>query len=153
MGRAASQIRNLASHLIFYESGDDNASQPTAPAAFFIIEKLRPNLVTLMGNGGFSLLLSRALTLAKRQVSWLGMLSVNASGDLEGLAEALAQIDRDTFLKGRVALLAQSLGVLVDSIGEDMTLSVVHDIWPSASLRDWDQPGKGIKNEASRNPG
>jgi hypothetical protein len=145
MSRAASQIRDFATQLIAYESGNSNASEKMTPAAFFITEKLRPNLVSLMGNGGFSLLLSRALTLAKRQVSWLGMVSVNAAGDLEGLAESLAKIDREEFVKGRVALLAQLLGSLTDLIGEDVTLSVVHDIWPRASLNDWDHPGKGNK--------
>ena len=81
MSRAASQIQNFATRLIAYESGYNNSSEKITPAAFFIIEKLRANLVTLMGNGGFSLLLSRALTLAKPQVSWLGRVSVNARGD------------------------------------------------------------------------
>jgi hypothetical protein len=145
MSRTASQIQNFATHLIAYELGNNNASEKITPAAFFIIEKLRPNLVTLIGNGGFSLLLSRALTLAKRQVPWLGRVSVNARGDLEGLADSLAHTDRDEFVKGRVALLAHLLGSLMDLVGEDVTLSVVHDIWPRASLNDWDPPRKGNK--------
>ena len=72
------------------------------------------------------------------------MVSVNTAGDLEGL-ESLAQIDRDEFLKGRAALVAHLLGLLMDLIGEDVTLSVVHDIWPRASLNDWDRPGKEIR--------
>ena len=150
MNRAASQIQNLATHLIAYESGNNNASEKITPAAFFIIEKLRPNLVSLMGNGGFSLLLSRALTLAKRQVSWLGMVSVNTAGDLEGLAESLARIDRDEFLKGRVALLAHLFGSLMDLIGEEVTLRMVRDIWPRASLNGWDDLAKEITNEDAR---
>jgi hypothetical protein len=143
MSRTAAQIRNFATRLISYESGNNSASEKITPAALLIIEKLRPHLATLMGNGGFSILLSRALTLAKRQVSWLGRVHVNATGNLEGVAECLAGIDRDEFLKGRAALLAHLLGLLMDLIGEDVTFGLMREIWPKASPNDWDLGSKG----------
>jgi len=131
-------MRKFATRLISYESSKKKSSETMTPAAFHIWEKLRPNLVTLMGNGGFGALVSRALALANAEVPWLRTVHVNADGALEGLEESLARRDRDEFLEGMAVLLAQLLGLLVAFIGEDVTLRMVREVWPRVSLNDLD---------------
>ena len=122
-----------------------SASETITPAAFLIFEKLLPNLVTLMGEDGFRVLLSRALVIADREVPWLRTMQVNADGALAGRAESLARIDGEQFLRGRAILWTHLLGLMVDLTGEDMTLSVLRDIWPRASLNDCDHLSEGEK--------
>ena len=98
-----------------------------------------------MGHSGFRALLSRALVLAKFEVSWLRTVQVEADGSLEGLEEHLARLDPDEFLQGTCILLAQLLGLLVAFIGEKLTLGMVLEVWPKVPLNDWDL-SKGVKH-------
>jgi hypothetical protein len=138
MSRATPQMRSLARHLIGQERPASRLSAAENPAAFDVIDKLRPHLATLMGNIGFRALLSRALALANEEVSWLRAVHVKADGSLEGLAELHAQLDPAVFLQGRIVLLAQLLGLLVAFIGKSLTSRVLAEIWPHISLDDMD---------------
>jgi hypothetical protein len=127
-------MRKFATRLISYETSGHKSSAPASAAAFHVCEKLRPHLATLMGNGGFRALLSRALVLAKAEVPWLRTVHVDADGSLAGLEQSLARLDQDTFIKGNVVLLARLFGLLVAFIGEKLTLSLVRDVWPKVPL-------------------
>lgn len=142
-------MRQFAARLIAYETSSNESSETTTPVAFHICEKLRPHLATLMGNGGFRALLSRALVLAKAEVPWLRTVHVEADGSLEGLEQPLARLDPDEFIKGNVCLLAQLLGLLVAFIGESLTLGLVRDVWPKVPPDDWNA-GKGVEDEEAR---
>ena len=65
MSRATVQMRSFAKRLIAYEALGKKLPRP--PAIFHVSEKLRPQLATLMGKGGFQALLSRALGVAMRK--------------------------------------------------------------------------------------
>ncbi|HZL31528.1 MAG TPA: hypothetical protein VFC54_10785 [Pseudolabrys sp.] len=110
--------------------------------ACLVIEKLRPQLATLMGNIGFRALLSRTLALANPEFPWLRAVQVKAEGSLEGLDELGTQVDPDDVFEGCAVLLAQMLGLLVAFIGEDLTLRLVREVWPKLSLNNLDV-GKG----------
>jgi hypothetical protein len=138
MSRANPQMRNFAKHLILCEANGNKSAQANAPDAFNVCEKLRPQLATLMGNGGFRALLSRALALASAEVPWLCAVHVKSDGALGGLEELPAQLDLDKFFEGRAVLLAQLLGLLVAFIGENLTLRLVREVWPKARLNDLD---------------
>ena len=142
-------MRLFAERLIEYETGGNKSSQTITPAAFPVPEKLRPHLATLMGNGGFRALLSRALALANAEIPWLRAVQVKADGSLEGLEERLAQLDPDELSEGRVVLLAQLLGLLVAFIGEKLTLRLVREVWPEVPLNDLDF-GNGVNNEKTK---
>jgi hypothetical protein len=103
-------------------------------------------MATLMGNGGYRALLSRALALASSEVSRLRAVQVKTDGTLEGLAELHAQLAPEEFFEGSVVLLAQLFGLLVAFIGENLTLRLVNEIWPKVPLIDLDFGGGG-KNE------
>lgn len=104
--------------------------------AFDVCEKLRPQLATLMGNGGFRALLARALALAGTEVSWLRALKVNSEGALTGLEEIQPPMTIEALSLGRMELLAQMLGLLVAFIGENLTMRLVGDVWPKMPLHD-----------------
>ena len=138
-------MRHFAAHLIAYETSQNKSFETKSPAAFLVVEKLRPDLANLMGSAGFSALLSRSLALANAEVPWLRAVHVKSAGSLEGLDGLKAQVGPDEFLEGRVVLLAQLLGLMVVFIGESLTLRLVRDVWPRLSLNDLDFD-KGNKN-------
>jgi hypothetical protein len=55
----------------------------------------------------------------------------------------------EDFLEGRVALLAEMLGLLVAFIGEELTLRQMREIWPKFPLNGWDF-SNGVTNEKAR---
>jgi len=149
MSRATPQAVQFAKRLMDYETNGKKSPKTPTQAAFPVCEKLRPTLATLMGNGGFQALLSRALVLASEQVPWLSAASVQPGGDVAGLEEAQAQLGPDEWAEGEVVLFAQLIGLLVAFIGENLTLRLVREIWPKIPLRDLDF-GKGNYNEKAK---
>ena len=105
-------------------------------AAFQVFEKLRPQLVTLMGTSGFRALLSRALALAVPEVRSLRAVRVKADGSFEGLEELQAQLEPRKIRQCEVILLAQLLQLLVAFIGEKLTLQIMGEIWPKVVQND-----------------
>src|SRR5665213_1491564 len=135
MNRSASKLRGLARRLIACEAGGNKAAGKKLPAAWLVVEKLRPYFTTLMGNAGFRALLARALALAAGEVPWLGAVQVQADGSLAGF-EGLEPVDPADLAEGGVVLIAQLLGLLVAFIGENLTLQMMREIWPKLSLND-----------------
>src|SRR5258705_7966167 len=142
-------MRTVAERLITYETLENRSRQTNTPAAFHVCEKLRSQLATLMGNGGFRALLARALALAIAEVPCLRAVHVKADGSLEGVDELETQLDPQQIVEGRVVLLAQLLGLLVAFIGENLTLHLVRGAWPEDRLTDSDFCNRG-KNEKAR---
>jgi hypothetical protein len=149
MSRVSPEMRKFAKCLIVYEANGNKSIHTNAPEAFSVCEKLRPQLATLMGKGGFRALLARALALASVEVPWLRAVHVKPDGALGGLEQLPAQLDLDKFFEGRVVLLAQLLGLLVAFIGENLTLRLVREVWPKAPLNDLDLIKEG-KNEKTK---
>jgi hypothetical protein len=131
-------MRRLATRLIDHETQRNKSSQARLPVVFPVTDKLRPLLTTLMGDGGFRALFSRALALAGAEVFWLHALQVNADGGLEGVEASSARVDPAGFLEGKVVLLARLLELLVAFIGMSLTLRLLSQIWPQLSLNDMD---------------
>jgi hypothetical protein len=149
MSRATPKMRDFAERLIAYETSGNKSSGTKTPAAFFVVDKLRPQLATFMGNAGFRALVSRALALANAEVPWLRAVHVKADGSLEGLHELGEQVEPDQIYEGRVVLLAQLFGLLVAFIGEDLTLLLVREVWPKLPLNNLDT-GQGGGNEKTK---
>jgi hypothetical protein len=123
--------------------GNDSAIIDTA--TFQVTNRLRPHLATLMGNGGFRALLTRALVLASAEVSWLRAVHVNGDGMLEGLETAHARLKPGQFREGQVVLLAQLLGLLVAFIGPGLTSRLIAEIWPQLAADNVDFGNGGNK--------
>jgi hypothetical protein len=142
-------MRRFARRLIAYETPlGSKSSDGAGRATFPVIDELRPQLVNLMGIGGFRGLLSRAISLGTDEVRWLRAVHVKADGTLEGFEEH-AQLAPEQFAEGKVVLLAQLLGTLVALIGVRLTLRLVLDVWPKLSLGDLN-PGSGEAHEKEK---
>ena len=63
---------------------------------------------------------------------------MNGAGVLEGAEPLRASPGLAALLEGRIALLAQLLGLLVSFIGPSLTARLMGEIWPRLSLNDID---------------
>jgi hypothetical protein len=127
-------MRKLAKRLIAQEAREKKSSGTISRAIFPVPEKLRPLLAALVGNGGFRVLLSRALVLASPEVPWLRAVHVKADGSLAGPAGFEAQVDPEAIVAGRIAVLARLLELLRDFIGENLTMQLIREVWPRLFL-------------------
>lgn len=150
MNRPTPQLWNVAKRLIADEARENKSSEIKTPEAFYAGEKLRPHLMALMGGGGFRALLSRALALTCAKVPKLRAVHVKTDGSLEGWEELCTQLSPAELFDGRVALLAQLLGLLAAFIGEDLTSRLVRDIWPEVRLNDSDIDKERKANENTK---
>ena len=130
-------IQNLALWLLAQEVSAGKPSEMNMCAAFRVCEKLRQPLSTLAGATGYRSLISRALTLAKKEAPSLGEVQVKEDGSLErtGAIELQQGMD-EAAKKGGALLVAQLLGLLVTFIGQALTLRLVRDLWPDAPFED-----------------
>jgi len=131
------KMQDFARRLLAYESTGEPSSGADISAVAHVAEKLRRPVCTLAGATGFRSLLTRALTLARREAPGLGTVSVKPDGSLDGL-DGLAYGEVSD---AGIALIAQLLGLLATFIGESLTLSLMHDAWPELPTDDTN-PGK-----------
>lgn len=142
-------MRAFAECLIDYETGGNILHESDVLAAFRASDKLRPQLLALMGRTGFRSLLSRALAMAGEEVAWLRAVHISKDGFLEGLADLKAEVKEEQFTEGSIVLLAQMLGSLVAFVGEDVTLRQMRQIWPKLPLRNLSFKS-GVKDEKAK---
>ena len=126
-------IQDVARQLLAGELARAGSAHGDVGQAVQAIEKLRVALTKLAGAAGFSSLLSRALTMAKRRAPSLEGLRVGADGSLEGFKEQDLDAAEST-RHGGVVLLSELLGLLVTLVGEPMTLTLVRDVWPDVPM-------------------
>ena len=146
MNRATPKLRDFAERLISIGVIETKSSASKPPAVFTVIEKLRPCLAQVVGHLGFTAVLSRALVIAKADLSWLRAVHVKPDGSLEGLDELEAKVDPQEIAEGRVILLAEFVSLLVELIGERIVLQLVHQAMPQVSKDDL-YFGKGSERE------
>jgi hypothetical protein len=109
-----------------------------AAASFPAFERLRRPLQRIFGAGGCRSLVSRTLALCSAKVPWLRGLRAKPDGGLEGWAEMVEKLDQPTMVEGEVMLLAELLGLLMIFLGPAITLSLVHEAWPSMGELDFE---------------
>ena len=136
MNRATPKFRDFAERLISIGVIETKSSASKPPAVFTVIEKLRPCLAQVVGDLGFTAVLSRALAIANADVAWLRAVHVKPDGSLEGLDELEAKVDPQEIAEGRVVLLAEFVSLLVELIGERIVLQLVHQAMPKVSKDD-----------------
>ena len=136
MNHATPRVRKLARWLLALETAATTSVGPDMPAAFRVCEKLRRTLCRLAGVAAFRSLLSRALALAAREVSWLQALQVGADGSLEGLEEAETELSVSEVGRGERVLVAQLITLLFSFIGEALTMRLVQESWAEVRAQD-----------------
>jgi hypothetical protein len=112
------------------ENGARLIASEDSIASCRVCEKLRRPLINLMGPGGFNSLLHRSLTLAQRESPALAEVEVRADGSMVGLKDAAAEASP--------TLVAHLIRLLITFIGGNLTLMLLHDIWPE--IEDLDEP-------------
>ncbi len=115
-------IRDLAERLVAFEDAETTVSDADSVATCRVCEKLRRPLSMLAGTAGFSSLLTRSLTLAKREAPALSSVRVNPDGTIEGLVDEAA--------RSKSVLIAHLLALLITFIGEALTMQLLQDVWP-----------------------
>jgi hypothetical protein len=135
MNRATAKTRDLAKLLVAYEARDAGTAGPSF-GSFPVLEKLRPCLTALMGNGGYRALLLRCLALATAEVPLLQATHVAADGRLEGFDALETGLDQEAIIKGRLVVVTHLIGLLVAFIGEKLTHQLVVEVWPKLDTGD-----------------
>ncbi len=134
-----SPLRDLARRML---AASQTGSDPHIPIAGIVIERLRVSLTKLAGAEGFASLLRRALALARVDVPSLKGITVGADGHLLGMEAVGSGAGAERGGANReaeeaaVAITAHLLGLLVTFVGEPITLRLVRESWPDASLGD-----------------
>lgn len=128
-------MRDFAGRLIAHEAREAG-TQGTPREVFPVVEKLRPHLTTLMGNGGYRALLLRSLALATSEIPTMQAARVAADGRLEGFDGLQAGLDHEGAAEGRVIVVSRLIELLVTFIGEKLTLQMVREIWPKLSIKE-----------------
>ncbi|MGC2425121.1 MAG: hypothetical protein WA666_12305 [Nitrospirota bacterium] len=129
MNSLTPEMLKLARWLTAQEAAETNSPVTKNWAAFCVCEKLRKPLSALAGAEGYKALISRALTLARKEAPSLGTVRVTEDGVLEWPG---VFAERDADESAGVALVGQLLGLLAIFIGESLTLRLVRDIWLDA---------------------
>ena len=136
MSRATPQTRELAERLIASETRGKKSPEIKTPAAFYVCEKLRPYLATLMGSTGFHALLSRALAVANADDARLRTVHVKADGSLGGFDGPEVPVDPEEMAEASIVLVSHLMGLLVAFVGENLTVRIVRDLWPKVPLTE-----------------
>lgn len=131
-------MRDVARRLLALEAAK-SPSQPHEHEAARVCAKLRISLTRFAGADGFTSLLRRAVALARAEVPALSGIQVNPEGFLEGLEQVPASEWKpgsgcDGEAEAAVAITAHLLELLVTFIGWPLTLRLVREAWPDASL-------------------
>lgn len=133
MDSPSASLRALALRLLAAEKAYPPDPLQPMYEAVRVCDKLGQSLTRFAGADGFASLLGRSLALARLEVPSLARVAVQSNGILDGL-EALAFDEDDAGAAAAIALSAHLLGLLVTFIGEPLTLRLVRESWPDASL-------------------
>ena len=131
MDHPSPSLAALARRIVEHEAG---ASDPSASAAAVEVAcgRLENQLVDVLGSGGVSALLGRALHLAKRENPFL--VGVALCGDsgvcFTGLAESLAARTAEEATAAAATVLTHVLELLVTLFGEELGMKPVQKLWP-----------------------
>lgn len=147
MSTASPQNQELARRLIGFEAARANSSDAPVDTAARVIEELRLRLIKLAGVDGFRSLLSRALTLSKAEVPSLNIVQISSDGSLEGFDGIEGGEATGAATQAGIVLVAHLLELLVTFIGAPLTLSLVRDKWPDASM-----DGTDLRTTEEENP-
>ena len=132
MDTPSPSVRALAKRLLAIEAAIQSADGTGPHEVVRVCQKLRISLTRFAGAAGFESLLRRALALARLEVPSLHGIEIKPDCTIEGL-EALARNDGT---EAGTAITAHLLGLLVTFIGQPLTLRLVRETWPDASLSD-----------------
>ncbi len=111
--------------------------------AVLVIDKLQNSLTRFAGADGFVSLLRRALKLARVEVPALHSIKIRPDGRLDGFEQLAADTGTDDAgREAAVAITTHLLGLLVTFVGRPLTLTLLHEVWPDASIDESQSTGE-----------
>lgn len=131
MNPAMPALQDLARRLMALETKCGASSEADECKALRVCEKLRAPLTKFFGIDGYRSLMIRAVAMGKAETASLGPVQVQPNGSLDGI----------THRDAAFAVLVHLLSLLVTFVGERMTLRLLLDAWPGASLDEMDSSG------------
>lgn len=141
MARPSPELDELARRIVEHEAG---GSDPSASAAAVetACNRLKKHLVGVLGSGGVSALLGRALHLAKREQPVLTDVAVNGKPGacFTSLAESLTASTDEEATAAAATVLAHVFELLVMLLGAELGLKPVQKLWPQqTSVKETDE--------------
>ena len=127
-------MRDLARRLLAVEAASQSATGAHVHEAVRVCDKLRISLTRFAGSDGFTSLLRRALALARAEVPSLQTVKVKPDCSLEGLGAARSRCDRTLDPRRQSRSPPICSGCWMTFIGKPLTLRLVREAWPDASL-------------------
>ena len=135
--RPTAAQRDRAVRLLRHEAGEDESVEALAAAAERVCQRLSHHTGKVLGVDTFYAFLARALALVKPDFPFLGAVTVERSHVcLKGLSESLQGQAASQAADGIVAVVATFLALLAAFIGEELSLSLLVEIWAERSLAD-----------------
>lgn len=147
MATVAPLARALAAQVLQQEIGGRVDALALALATERADERLRRQMTEVVGQAGYTALVSRALYLAQQDFPALHgvVLDARPAGGLQGLREVAGASadDLDGPSTGLAAILAHLFCLLILFLGEELTLRLVHAAWPglAETTHDAEDPG------------
>lgn len=121
--------RALARRLLDREAGSG------CDAIIQVSDKLRINLGSMVGVVGFRALLHRALILSNADIGTLENITVHLDGKLAGLDEFAARSTQKQIDDAGEAIISRLLVLVEIFLGEALTRSLLHHIWPMPPIK------------------
>jgi len=141
MNHPSPKLVELARRIVEHEAGgsDPSASAAAVEAA---CRRLKDHLIDLLGFGGVSALLGRALHLARREQPLLAEVAVSREPGrcFSGLGESLAARTDEEATSAAATVLTHVLKLLVMLLGEELGMKPVRKLWPrETSVKETDE--------------
>jgi hypothetical protein len=135
MATASPKQVELARRIVAQEAAGSSDPAASAAAVEAACRRLKDHLVDLLGAGGVSALLRRALHLAKREQPLLAEVAVSGEPAecFIGLAGSLAASTDEAATAAAATVLAHMLGLLVMLLGEELGMKPIRKLWPQAT--------------------
>jgi hypothetical protein len=135
MDMSSASMRDLARRLVAIEAARESATSEKVHEAVRVCDKLRISLSRFAGSEGFTSLLGRALAMSRAEVPSLQTVNLKPDCSPEGLG-LLAVDATSAGPEVAVVIAAHLLGLLETFIGKPLTLRLVREAWPDASLEE-----------------
>lgn len=142
MAPPSPKLAELARRIIEQETGGSPDPAASAAAVETACRRLTGHLVELLGSGGVSALLRRALHLAQREQPLLAGVTVSGESPecFISLPESLAASTGEEATAAAATVLTHMLELLVMLLGEDLGMKPIRKLWPRAtSAREIDK--------------
>lgn len=135
MAHHSPKLDELARRILEEEAGASPDQAASAAAINAVCERLKNQLVDLLGSGGVSALLRRALHLAQREQPALAGVAVDReeAACFTGLTESLSSRTAEESAAAAASVLTHMLELLVMLLGAELGMKPVRKLWPGAT--------------------